>query len=99
MNPKLPVNNPLPESQKWQASTGDASDDVADLVCAPDFLGAGGGAFRQIKTMAPVVLAGVRPTRSRLNLRSQMMTPANPNSVAEWHPAGLLLAPFMAGLS
>lgn len=92
MNPKLPVNNPLPESPKFQANTGDAGDDVADSVCVPDFLDAGGGAM-QIQITALADLAVARPTRS-LNLQIQMMmTQANPNSAAEWRPAGLLLAP------
>jgi len=99
MNPKLPVNNPLPESPKFQANPGDAGDDVADSVCVPDFLDADGGAIIQTQITAPA-LAGVRPIRSRLNLQIQMMlTQANPNSAAEWRPAGLLLAPsLIAGL-
>jgi|SRR4051794_12972201 hypothetical protein len=95
MNPKLPVNNPLPESPKFQANPGDAGDDVVDSVCVPDFLDAGGGAIIQIQITAPAVLAEVRPTRS-LNLRIQMMTTqANPNSAVELRPAGLLLAPSL----
>ena len=95
MNPKLPVNSPLPESPKFQANTGDADDDVADLVCAPGLLDADGGAIIQTQITAPVVLARVRPTRS-LNLRIPMMTTqANPNSAVEVRPAGLLLAPSL----